>query len=280
MAGSEEPFSVSIEGGVLHGHRGGAGPPLLVLHGGPGLPDYMGACAALLQETFTTLRYTQRGTPPSSSVPPYTVDAHVADAVAVLDAFELERVWAVGHSWGGHLALHVLVAHPGRLHGVVCIDPLGAFGEVLGEYGENLQSRRPPEHAARMEELERRRREGRGTEEEALESLALTWPSWFADPARTAPFPFDHYGIECSIGTNASISEHFEHGTLERGLPHIDLPALFVHGEHDPLPLRTSTDTAALIAGARVVVVEGAGHLPWFERPDAFRETLSDFVYR
>jgi proline iminopeptidase len=131
-----------------------------------------------------------------------------------------------------------------------------------------------------MEELERRRREGRGTEEEALESLALTWPSWFADPARTAPFPFDHYGIECSIGTNASISEHFEHGTLERGLSHSDLPALFVHGEHDPLPLRTSTDTAALIAGARVMVVEGAGHLPWFERPDAFRETLSDFVYR
>ena len=79
--------------------------------------------------------------------------------------------------------------------------------------------------------------------------------------------------------SSPSISDHFEHGTLERGLPRSDLPVLFIHGEHDPLPLRTTTDTAALIARARVVVVEGAGHLPWFEQPDGLREAVSDFVY-
>jgi proline iminopeptidase len=175
--------------------------------------------------------------------------------------------------------LHLLVAHPERLLGAVCIDPLGAFAEVLGEYGENLLRSRPPAHAARMEELERRRRTGEGTEDEAPKSLALTWPSWFSDPARPPPFPFDHYGVDRSTGTNASISEHFEGGTLERGLPRAGLPVLFVHGERDPLPLRTATDTAALIAGARVAVVEGAGHLPWFERPAAVREAVEDFIY-
>ena len=36
----------------------------------------------------------------------------------MLDAFGIERAWAIGHSWGGHLALHLLVTHPERLHGV------------------------------------------------------------------------------------------------------------------------------------------------------------------
>ena len=37
------------------------------------------------------------------------------------------RAWIVGHSWGGHLALHLLAAIPERIAGAVIIDPLGAL---------------------------------------------------------------------------------------------------------------------------------------------------------
>lgn len=50
----------------------------------------------------------------------------MADAIAVLDQLGIDRAWAVGHSWGGHLALHLAVSRPDRLLGVVCIDALGA----------------------------------------------------------------------------------------------------------------------------------------------------------
>ena len=37
------------------------------------------------------------------------------DVVAVLDALEIGRALVVGHSWGGHLAMHLAVAFPERL---------------------------------------------------------------------------------------------------------------------------------------------------------------------
>src|SRR5262245_27702234 len=117
--------------GVLRGHRSGSGRPALLLHGGAAVPDYLSDCAEALDGLFETIRYTQRGTPPSAGGPPYTVEAHVADAVRVLDHSGLERAWVVGHSWGGHLALHLAIAHPQRVAGLVLISTLGADPSIF-----------------------------------------------------------------------------------------------------------------------------------------------------
>ena len=138
---TEAPFELATGDGILHGHFGGTGIPALLLHGGPGLPDYMHGCAEELAGLFTTIRYTQRGVEPSTVGGPYTVESHVADAIAILDLFGQEKAWAVGHSWGGHLALHLAVAHPERLYGIACIDPLGASDNVLAEFDENPPTR-------------------------------------------------------------------------------------------------------------------------------------------
>jgi hypothetical protein len=62
---SEQPFEVAIEAGARHGHRGGTGPPALLLHGGAAVPDYLDGLAAELAGLFSTFRYTQRVTLPS-----------------------------------------------------------------------------------------------------------------------------------------------------------------------------------------------------------------------
>jgi len=150
---SETPFEVAIPGGVLHGHVGGEGPPALLLHGGAAVTDYTDGCARELDGVFRTMRYQQRGTYPSVADPPYSIEAHVADAVRVLDRFEIDRGWAIGHSWGGHLALHLAVSHPERLLGVVCVAPLGAFRDVLAEQDANLRRGLTEAQIARVEEV-------------------------------------------------------------------------------------------------------------------------------
>jgi proline iminopeptidase len=266
----ERPFELAIDGGVLRGHRGGEGAPALLLHGGAAVPDYTGGCAEVLDGLFSTIRYTQRGTPPSGGAPPYTVGRHVADAVAVLDAFELPRVWAIGHSWGGQLALHLLVAHPERLLGVLCIDALGADVSVFAAYDESLHRKLSPKQSARIREIEERRRAGDVSEADLLERLALSWPHYFARTERTLPPP-ERVGVRASIETNRSLAEHFVRRTLARGLPAARLPVLFVHGEDDPMPLG---DTATLIPGARVETIPDCGHFPWVEQPEAFRAAV------
>src|ERR1041385_4317171 len=157
-------MEVPIGGGVLRGHRTGPGRPALLLHGGAAVPDYMGDCARALDGLFATIRYTQRGTPPSGGEPPYTIETHVADALAVLDFFELDRAWAIGHSWGGHLALHLALAQPARLDGLLLIDPVGADPSVFPEQDANLRCGLSAEQVARLDDIERRRRVAEVTE--------------------------------------------------------------------------------------------------------------------
>lgn len=274
----EQPFHVPVGSGTLHGHVGGDGPPALLLHGGAAVTDYMDGCARELDGLVRTIRYQQRGTFPSVSGPPYSIEAHVGDALAVLDFFEIDCAWVVGHSWGGHLALHLAVNYPERLLGIVAVAAVGAYSDVFAEQEAAMRRDLDPEQVQRIEEIEARRRRGVVTEDELLERLSYLWPRWFADPENAAPNPIVHIGPQGSIDANASLAAHYGAKTLERRLPDVRLPALFVHGELDPLPLRSSTATAALIPGARVEIIEACGHFPWLERPGELRRRVRSVV--
>jgi pimeloyl-ACP methyl ester carboxylesterase len=270
----ESGFEVGIEGGVLRGHRGGTGTPALLLHGGPAIPDYMGDCAAALDGHFSTIRYTQRGVLPSESGPPYTIESHAADALAVLDSLGVERAWAIGHSWGGHLALHLGHLRPDRLLGLLLIDPLGADPTVFTDLDANLRRGLTDEERAQVDEIEERRRGGDVSEAELVERYRLLWPQYFARQKEAFASPA-RVGVQCSIETNSSIAAHYRVETLVFGLAGFALPALFVHGEADPLPVVSTERTAALIQDARVETIPDCGHFPWHEVPDAFRQAVA-----
>lgn len=262
-----------MPGGALHGHRSGSGETALLLHGGAAVPDYLAPCADALDGLFAAVRYTQRGTPPSGGGRPFTIEAHVADAIAVLDALAIDRAWAIGHSWGGHLALHLALAHADRLGGLLLIDPLGADPSVFPELDANLRRNLGAEERAQLDTIEQRRRDGAVTETELVQRFAILWPQYFFAREAAAAAP-NRVGVDASIETNRSIAEHYAAGTLVRSLPSLRVRTLFVHGEEDPLPVRSTVATAALVAGARVETIPASGHFPWLERPAAFRAAV------
>ena len=109
-----------------------------------------------------------------------------------------------------------------------------------------------------------------------LISARHTW-SLYELNSETGQVPL-RIGRECSRDTNASIAEHFERGTLVDGLPGVRLPALFVHGVLDPIPLSSIERTAALVPGARLETIADCGHFPWWERPGETRRLVGAFL--
>src|ERR1700733_7300111 len=167
----------------------GEGRTVVLLHGGPGLMDYMGLLDA---ETagWRRVRYQQRGHGPSTVDGPFTVHQHLEDLISVLDASVAERCVVLGHSWGGHLALQAALAMPERIDAVALIDPFGsvADGGAIA-MAEALAARLLPENRQRAAEVSERIAGGDHSEETGTEFVALQWPGYFAEPEQAPPTP-------------------------------------------------------------------------------------------
>src|SRR5689334_21844160 len=208
----------------------GEGDPVLLLHGGPGLAyGYLDGLAEEIGDGYRVAAFQQRGLAPSTTDGPFDVATAVADVGVVLDALRWERAWIVGHSWGGHLLLHVAVATPERMLGGLAVDPLGGVGDG-GNAGfeAELIARTPEADAARAVELDERALRGEGTEAEMRESFELLWPAYFASRDRLMPYIDPRASLEAYAGLWESLNAALP--DLDAALPSIRVPFGVVAG--------------------------------------------------
>lgn len=270
-------------GGIFATRRGmGEGPPVLLLHDGPGIgAEHLVGLVEELDGVIDGVLPQQRGLEPSTLEGPRDVETHVADAIAVLDHLGWGRAWLVGHAWGGHLAMHIAVAHPERTAGLILFGTLGAVPDGgSAELVATMVARLTAEERAKLDALMVRQAEGDDDRNLMGEIFVALWPSYSYVHGEVLPFSSLRLEqpIEGEPDTMASVRAHFEAGTLERGLRALEIPALLIHGEGDPMPLSATLDTAALIDGAVVRDVERAGHFPWVERPGEVRTIVETFL--
>jgi pimeloyl-ACP methyl ester carboxylesterase len=274
-----EEFSAPVEAGRIGGWVDGSGEPVLLLHGGPGMAaTYLVDLPAELGGGCRTVIFQQRGLAPSTTDGPFDVKTALADIVAVLDHLDIERTYLIGHSWGGHLALHAAAALPDRLKGVLCLDPLGAVGDGgVAAFEAEMLARTPEDARARARELDERAMRGEGSEQDALESLRLMWPAYYGDPASVTPMPDD---MQLSVTAYSGLWESLVAAMpgLAASLPGISVPVGFVAGGGSPMPVSVCTDAAEQIPGAWVEVVDGVGHMLWMERPGCVRPAFARLV--
>ena len=248
---------------------------MLLLHGGPGMSYvYIDGLAEELGDGYRVAAYQQRGVAPSTPEGPFAVEREVADALAVLDALAWERAWVVGHSWGGHLLLHIAIAAPERLYGGLAIEPLGGTGDGgLAAFEAEMSRRIPAGDRELAEELDAQALRGEGDAEAALESMRLAWPAYFASPEHVMPFRDTEASVPAYAGLFDSLQQALPR--LASGLPGVQVPFGFVAGERSPMPHdQAAGATARAMPGAWLEVVPGAGHFPWFERPGCVRAAL------
>ncbi len=104
-------------------------PPIVVLHGGPGIPDLAANARAFAPLTglgADVYLYAQLGTDASTRLADprgYGRDRDVADLEALRARLGLDRMTLLGHSYGGALAAAYLAAHPERVSRLVLVSP-------------------------------------------------------------------------------------------------------------------------------------------------------------
>jgi pimeloyl-ACP methyl ester carboxylesterase len=236
-------------------------PPLLLIMGiGASMLWWDDAfCAALAAGRRFVVRYDHRDTGRSTACPPGRPDYGgpdlVADAARVLDGHGLARAHVVGASMGGALAQLLALDLPDRVASLVLMDtsPAGAADDLPPadeDYVAFLAGARIDWSDARSVVAHR-----------VAEVRALNGERPF-DEARVRAF------VERDAARSVSVASARNHELLDGSAPwrhrlgEIAVPTLVIHGSADPLfPLGHGRALASEIPGARLLVLDGGGHV-------------------
>ena len=276
--GAAERTAVRLVRGVtLFERRVGEGPPVIVLHGGPG------ADHGYLLPGFDTLAvgrelvyYDQRGggrSPVARDVPVGWRE-HVADLDALRQLWALDRLVILGYSWGGLLAQLYATEHPDRVERLALVCPAPSWRAARDEFERRFSERSlAPELVAErlaLRESGLRERDPRAYERRLFELAVVPY---FYDPARARDLtPFRVVGR-----TQQEVWRSLNDYDLRPDLRRLRLPAFVLHGEDDPIPIEASRETAALL-GAEFHALDRCGHCPHVERLEDFRRLLEAFL--
>lgn len=258
-------------------------PQLLVLHGGPGAHhDYLLPQMLDLAEDHELIFYDQRGGGRSrvDARDAITWRTHVEDLSAVVTEITRGRPSIVGYSWGGLLALLHLIesVHDDaqRAARMVLIDPAPLTRQYRARFEAEFARRQAsPQVAALRQELAASGLRERDPEQHRQRAFELSVAGYFADPAAARDLtPFRVMGrVQRSVWE--SLGDFDLTADLSRVTP--APPALVVHGGEDPIPLESSEDAARAL-GARLVVIEESGHVPYVEQPGALFPAVREFL--
>ncbi|HEX7172755.1 MAG TPA: alpha/beta hydrolase [Candidatus Limnocylindria bacterium] len=260
----------------------GHGPPLLLMHGGPGADHWTLQPFRALADRFTLVFYDHRCNGRSEGAPlsSMTWGNLAADADALRRELEYER-WAVlGHSFGGNVALEYALRHPASLSRLVLLDTGGDawWGQ---EHASQLLARRgfPAESVT----LAHRFLNGRIEPREFMPALFrlgtaynphLTFRQLVRDLLRgewrskMRPEALIYAAPNLIAGWSV----------MDR-LGEIAAPTLVMAGRDDFIfPPEHQAQLAAGIRNATLRIIDRAGHNPQSERPAEVMAAVADFL--
>lgn len=249
-------------------------PPVLLLHGGPGLWDYLEPVARTLDPLTLVHRFDQRGCGGSGESAEHTFDRYLADVEALREHWGHDDWVVVGHSFGATLALEYATRHPDRTRALVYLSGVG-IGDWRGPCRAETDRRTT---AAQRERLAALEGSARSTREE-VEFRTLAWFTDHADPVDGLRWAREDAegGQPINWAANRALTAEADSRPAP-GVAALTMPCWFVHGERDPRPAHTVAALAAAVPGARFEVIPGAGHHPWRERPARLRDLLAEVL--
>ena len=217
---------------------------------------------AQLGKAFRILRYDQRGHGGTDAPEGrYTFELLFDDAVALLDALEIERAHFAGLSMGGVTVLGVTKRHPKRIDRVVVCDAGAGSTPVSSQQWEERIA------IAR---------------EKGMEPLVEpTVGRWFPPQIVAAKPPYldkvrqmiRTTPVNGFVGCAAALANY----DIRPGLDKLDKRALFIVGAQDAT-VPGMKEMHAMVGGAAYVELDPAGHISNLDQPEKFTRALRDFL--
>ena len=258
----------------------GRGVPILTMHGGPGL-DHTSFRPWLdnLADSATLIYHDYRGNGRSggrTELAGVDLDMWVDDAEALRQHLQHEKIFVLGHAFGGFLAQMYAAKYPQHTAGLILCDTVPAldYPQVMMS---NAQAHCTPAQLGQVIQMM-----SRPVPDDA--TLRRMWnavlPSYFHrfDPKIGAAM--DEVMSYCAAAYNHGLFTLAEQLNTLPLLPNIAAPTLVLAGRHDWLmpPAQGAERLAQGIPRSELALFDESGHFPFVEEPIAFCKVVRSWL--
>jgi proline iminopeptidase len=255
------------------------GTLLVVANGGPGFDhSYLHLSDAwdTIAKTRKVVLYDQRGVGRSSRIAPGQ-SCTLRDQIEDLDALRAhigeERIDLLGHSWGGYLVMAYAARYPQHIRRLLIVDSAAPkWGDTVflfkNVFPEGVEREDADEFKSQL-----------GDKAAAARSLREYFSMLFYSPERRdAALAKMDEGSEVPE-VNEAINKDLERFDLNPELPKYRFPTMVMTGRFDinVAPV-VAYKIHKAIAGSEFVVFDRSGHMPFYEEPEKFVQTVEGFL--
>ncbi len=252
-----------VNGTTIYFEEAGSGPPLLLIHGIGGSADdwatVMPRLAAECRVIANDVRGFGRSEKPKG---PYSAEQWAADVAGLLRYLQLGEVVVLGHSMGGVIAQRLLLDYPTQVKAAILASTSSQVNEKAAAYWE-----------AQADDIDKH---GLGPMIEAQQAgyteeyIAAHPEVQAADERRQRMNEPKAYAAGARAVARYNFTEE---------LKSVDRPVLIIQGLDDTrTPPGGSVIMSRAIPGARLEMLEHAGHGVYNDLPDTFIELVLGFV--
>ncbi len=288
---------VDSNGVLIYYKSFGQGPPLMLVHGGPGAShDYFLPYMAPLARHNRLIFIDERGSGKSQKLDDpagYTVEAMVEDVEAVRKELNLGKMVLLGHSYGGVLAQAYALKYQQNLSKLILCSTFYSTTKMNEVFQKQLAAM-PAELREKIQKLEKDGLFGKGKDYEKgrypTDYMTAAWgegyfqylyqrrPDPNYDPIANGVMSWDLYREMWGSHGEFVIDGNLKSVEYGDKITTIKVPTMITAGDHDECDPSLARYMADKIVGSKLFIVPQSGHMTFVDQPDFFIKTLTDFL--
>lgn len=249
---------------------------VILLHGGPGVPDPMKPIIDLLKDRYQVIYFQQRGTGASvCSGGSYAIPDYITDLDAVAEHFKLDKFHLFGHSWGGLYAQIYAQERPEKILSLFLCSPSSGTGQVWKQTEkEVMQFNKNAATTWQWLSMGWRSLLGALGNDRAYQRLFRRVLDNYNAGFATAPDAYDWLEGVAADPVNKTRKSILDWQPLVR-IDDCPFPITITYGAKD-IYGESRRYVLERYPGAKVFTLAACGHLPWAQQPGQFVEIMKE----
>ena len=247
----------------------GEGPAILLIHGFGAAMDWWDDIAPALAEHHRVIRFDLIGHGGTAApAAGYEIARQAQLAAAVLEKLGVERVTVIGHSMGGEVAVALSCSDPQRIERMILIDTPPALG---AEFTGLTRLYLTPVIGEALDQFKNDTLLRRALAQGFAPNFPI--PDRFVADLNQLPYAAVRGAHDASVAYRTA-KPNYEPPSRAKSAP----PLLVISGSLDAIVPPESAKLFERVPGAKVAIIDGAGHSPLVEAPAKTLALIEGFL--